>query len=109
MTTNFALTYYLVSGDISAAKISCFLLVADTQGMSVLNAVVGRQLTPEVVRDLIHQTHIEEKVTHRKLMIPGLAATLSGDIEDATEWQVIVGPEESSEIWSFLKKTGWTL
>ena len=109
MTTNFALTYYLVSGDISAAKINCFLLVADTQGMSVLNAVVGRQLTPEVVRDLIHQTQIEEKVTHRKLVIPGLAARLSGDIEDATEWQVIVGPEESSEIWSFLKKTGWTV
>jgi len=107
MTTNFALTYYLVSGDISAAKISCFLLVADTQGMSVLNAVVGRQLTPEVVRDLIHQTQIGEKVTHRKLVIPGLAARLRGDIEDATEWQVVVGPEESSDIGAFLKKTGW--
>jgi len=107
MTTNFALTYYLVSGDISAAKISCFLLVADTQGMSVLNAVVGRQLTPEVVRDLIHQTQIEEKVTHRKLIIPGLASRLRGDIEDATGWQAIVGPEESSEIGSYLKKTGW--
>jgi acetyl-CoA decarbonylase/synthase complex subunit gamma len=109
MTTNFALTYYLVSGDISSAKISSFLLVADTQGMSVLNAVVGRQLTPEVVRDLIHQTQIEEKVTHRKLVIPGLAARLRGDIEDATGWQVIVGPEESSEIAVFLKKTGWTV
>jgi len=107
MTTNFALTYYLVSGDISAAKINCFLLVADTQGMSVLNAVVGRQLTPGVVRDLIHQTQIEEKVSHRKLMIPGLAARLGGDIEDATRWQVAVGPEESSEIGRFLKKTGW--
>ena len=109
MTTNFALTYYLVSGDISSAKISSFLLVADTQGMSVLNAVVGRQLTHEVVRDLIHQTQIEEKVTHRKLVIPGLAARLRGDIEDATGWQVIVGPEESSEIAVFLKKTGWTV
>jgi len=108
LTTNFALTYYLVSGDISAAKIDCFLLVTDTQGMSVLNAVVGRQLTPEVVKDLINQTQIEEKVTHRKLIIPGLAARLRGDIEDATEWQVVVGPEESSEIGSFLKKTGWT-
>jgi acetyl-CoA decarbonylase/synthase complex subunit gamma len=109
VTTNFALTYYLVSGDISAAKMSCFLLVADTQGMSVLNAVVGRQLTHEVVRDLIHQTRIEEKVAHRKLVIPGLAARLRGDIEDATGWQVIVGPEESSEIAGFLKKTGWTV
>ena len=108
LTTNFALTYYLVSGDLSAAKIDCFLLVADTQGMSVLNAVVGRQLTSEAVKDLIHQTQIEEKVTHRKLIIPGLAARLRGDIEDATDWQVIVGPEESSEIGSFLKKTGWT-
>jgi len=108
LTTNFALTYYLVSGDLSAAKIDCFLLVPDTQGMSVLNAVVGRQLTSEAVEDLIHQTQIEEKVTHRKLIIPGLAARLRGDIEDATDWQVIVGPEESSEIGSFLKKTGWT-
>ena len=108
LTTNFALTYYLVSGDLSAAKIDCFLLVADTQGMSVLNAVVGRQLTSEAVKDLIHQTQIEEKITHRKLIIPGLAARLRGDIEDATDWQVIVGPEESSEIGSFLKKTGWT-
>jgi len=107
LTTNFALTYYLVSGDISAAKIDCFLLVADTQGMSVLNAVVGRQLTPMVVKDLIYQTQIEEKVAHRKLIIPGLAARLRGDIEDATNWQVIVGPEESSDIGRFLKKTGW--
>jgi len=108
LTTNFALTYYLVSGDISAAKIDCFLLVADTQGMSVLNAVVGRQLTPESVKDLMRQTQIEEKTTHRKLIIPGLAARLRGDIEAATEWQVIVGPEESSEIGGFLKKIGWT-
>jgi len=109
LTTNFALTYYLVSGDISAAKIDCFLLVSDTQGMSVLNAVVGGQLTPQVVKDLISQTQIEEKITHRKLIIPGLAARLRGDIEAATEWQVIVGPEESSEIGSYLKKTGWTV
>jgi len=47
---------------------------------------------------------MEEKVKHRKLIIPGKAARLSGEIEDASGWEVMVGPRDSSDIPKFLKE-----
>jgi len=104
ITTNFALTYYTVTSDIEAGKVSCFLLVLDTGGLSVQTSVAGGQFTAAGVKDLISSSDIESKVKHKKLIIPGLAARLKGDIEDLTKWEVIVGPRDSSEIKNFLEK-----
>jgi len=104
LTTNYALTYYLVMGDLESSKINCYLLVLDTQGMSVLNALAGKLLYPESIKKLIKDSGVEKKVSHRKLIIPGGIAKLKGEIEEATEWTAIVGPEDSSELPIFLKK-----
>jgi acetyl-CoA decarbonylase/synthase complex subunit gamma len=104
ITTNFALTYYTVESDIESGKISCYLLVLDTGGLSVQSSVAGGQFTAAGVRDLILSSGVESKVKHKKLIIPGLAARLRGDIEDLTKWEVMVGPMDSSEIKSFLEK-----
>jgi acetyl-CoA decarbonylase/synthase complex subunit gamma len=72
--------------------------------LAVECSVAGGQLNASVVKSLIEETKIESKVKHRKLIIPQLAARLKGDIEDATQWEVIVGPRDSSEIKEFLKK-----
>jgi acetyl-CoA decarbonylase/synthase, CODH/ACS complex subunit gamma len=114
ITSNFALTYYTVLSDIE--KINCFLLVADTEGLSVDSAVAGRKLNAEKVADIISSSKISEKVTHRTLIIPGLAARLKGDIEDATKWDVMVGPRDSAGIPAYLRdkwegvdhKPGWS-
>jgi len=103
-TTNFALTYYTVASDIESAKINAYLLVVDTEGIAVDSAVAGRKLTAEKVAEALKASGIESKVKHRKLIIPGKAARLSGEIEELSGWQVLVGPRDSSEIPKFLQE-----
>jgi acetyl-CoA decarbonylase/synthase complex subunit gamma len=104
MTTNFALTYYTVEGDIKSGKASCYLLVLDTEGRAVDVSLAGGQLTGKSVADLINDSGIEEKVKTRTLIIPGLASPISGEIEDDSGWEVIVGPRDSSAVPDFFLK-----
>jgi len=101
MTTNFALTFYTVEGDIKG-KANAYLLVLDTEGRAVDVSLAGGQLNAEAVADLIKETGIEDKVETRTLIIPGLAAPVSGEIEDESGWEVIVGPRDSSAVPGFL-------
>jgi acetyl-CoA decarbonylase/synthase complex subunit gamma len=103
-TTNFALTYYTVASDIESAKVNAYLLVVDTEGIAVDSAVAGRKLTAEKVATAIRASGIENKVKHRKLVIPGKAARLSGEIEELSGWLVLVGPKDSSGIPKFLQE-----
>lgn len=103
-TSNFALTYYIVSGDIEAGKVDGYLMVADSEGTSLESAVAGRKLTAKSVADVLKESGVEKMVKHRTLIIPGKAARLSGEIEDATGWKVMVGPMDSSEIPKFVKE-----
>ena len=102
VTTNYALTYFTVENDLKSAKVDCYLLVVDTEGLSVQSAVAGRKLTADLVADALKESGVEEKVKHRYLIIPGLAARLSGEIEELTGWRVLVGPKDSSAIPKFL-------
>ena len=101
-TTNFALTYYTVANDFESANINTYLRVVDTEGIAVDSAVAGRKLTAEKVAEAIKTSGIESKVKHRKLVIPGKAARISGEIEELSGWQVMVGPRDSSDIPKFL-------
>jgi len=103
-TTNFALTYYTVASDVEAAGISCYVLVIDTEGISVESAVAGRKLTADKVAESVKTFKVSEKVNHSTLIIPGRAARLSGEIEEATGWKVLVGPMDSSGIPKFLQE-----
>jgi acetyl-CoA decarbonylase/synthase complex subunit gamma len=103
-TTNFALTYYTVATDIESAKVNTYLLVIDTEGIAVDSAVAGRKLTAEKVADSLKASGVENKVKHRKLLIPGKAARISGEIEELSGWQVLVGPRDSSDIPKFLQE-----
>ena len=103
MTTNFALTFYTVEGDIKG-KANAYLLVLDTEGRAVDVSLAGGQLNAEAVADLIKDTGIEDKVETRTLIIPGLAAPVSGEIEDESGWEVLVGPRDSSGVPDFLDK-----
>jgi len=105
LTTNFALTFYTVKTDLEQAAIDSWLLTVDTEGIGVESAVAGGQLNAGAVADLIKETGLEEKVKHRKLIIPGMAARISGETEDSTGgWQILVGPRDSSAIPKFLKQ-----
>jgi len=103
MTSNFALTYYTVEQDIESAGKSAYLLVVDSEGTAIDSGVAGRKLTADTVADAIKESKLEEKVKHRKLIIPGKAARISGEIEELSNWEVLVGPQDSSGIPKFLQ------
>lgn len=104
LTTNFALTYYTVEGDLKSGKANGYLLVLDTEGRAVDVAVAGGQFNGKAVADLIKESGIEDKVKTRKMVIPGLGAPTSGEIEDETGWEVVVGPRDSSALSDFMKE-----
>lgn len=104
LTTNFALTYYTVASDIESAGLNCYLIVADTEGHAVDTSVAGRKLTAENIAEAIKTSLVEKKVKHRKLIIPGKAARLSGEIQELSSWEVLVGPRDSSEIPKYLSE-----
>jgi len=104
LTTNFALTYYTVANDLESSGVEGYLLVLNTEGLSVETSVAGGQFTSAGVKDLIESSGVEKRVRHRRLVIPGKAARLKGDIEDTTGWDVLIGPQDSSEIKDFLGK-----
>jgi acetyl-CoA decarbonylase/synthase complex subunit gamma len=104
MTTNFALTYYTVASDIESAKVTCYLVVVDTEGISVESAVAGRKLTADNIGEAIKSYKVGDLVKHRHLVIPGRAARLSGEIQEVSGWTVSVGPIDSSGIASYLEE-----
>jgi acetyl-CoA decarbonylase/synthase complex subunit gamma len=101
-TSNFALTYYTVASDIESNKLNAYLIVVETEGSAIDSGVAGRKLTAERVADAIKQSDIESKVKHRKIIIPGKASRISGEIEELSGWKVQVGPRDSSEIPKYL-------
>ncbi len=101
-TSNFALTYYTVASDIENAKLNAYLIVVETEGSAIDSGVAGRKLTAEKVADAIKTSDIESKVKHRKIIIPGKASRISGEIEELSGWKVQVGPRDSSEIPKYL-------
>jgi acetyl-CoA decarbonylase/synthase complex subunit gamma len=104
VTSNYALTFFTVESDIKAAKIDCYLIVIDTGGLSVEAAVAGRYLTAEKITEALKDCSIESAVHHRYVILPGLAARLSGETEDASGWRVLVGPRDSSGIGKMINE-----
>ncbi|MDI6718849.1 MAG: acetyl-CoA decarbonylase/synthase complex subunit gamma [Methanomicrobiales archaeon] len=103
LTVNFSLTYFTVLGYLESGRIACHLLVVDTEGMSVLTAVAAGKLNETVVAGALQKFGVGDVVKHRTLVIPGYAAPLSGRIEDASGWKVVVGPRDAAEIAEFLE------
>ena len=101
-TSNFALTYYTVASDIESSKTNAYLIVVESEGSAIDSGVAGRKLTAEKVADALKSSGVESKVKHRKLIIPGKASRISGEIEELSGWKVQVGPRDSSEIPKYL-------
>jgi acetyl-CoA decarbonylase/synthase complex subunit gamma len=109
VTTNFSLTYFMVSGEIENAGISAHLVVADAEGQSVLTAWAAGKFTGETIARFMKDVKLEEQVKTRKIVIPGLVAQISGDLEENLPgWEVIVGCQEASDIPYFVKNVTLT-
>jgi acetyl-CoA decarbonylase/synthase, CODH/ACS complex subunit gamma len=104
MTVNFSLTFFTLQGYLESTRVPCFMLIVDTEGLSVLTAVAAGKLSEMLVNDSIKKFAVGDEVSHRILIIPGYASPLSGRIEDLTGWKVLVGPRDAAEIGEFLDK-----
>jgi acetyl-CoA decarbonylase/synthase complex subunit gamma len=105
VTTNFALTYFIVSGEIEASRVPSWLMVMDTEGLSVLTAWAAGKFVGDAIGLFVKKSGITEKVKHRKIVIPGFVAAVSGDLEEelGPEWEVKIGPREAAHLSPFLK------
>ncbi len=109
VTTNFSLTYFIVSGEIENSGTSAHLVICDAEGQSVLTAWAAGKFNGETIAKFIKEIKLEEKVKTRKIIIPGFVSQISGDLEDNLPgWEVIVGCQEASDIPSFVKNVNLT-
>ena len=106
VTSNFSLTYFVVSGEIETSRIDSRLLVIDTEGLSVLTAWAAGKFAGDIIGMLVKKLKLEETLSTRKIIIPGLTAIISGDLEEelGPDWEVLIGPREASLIPAYLKQ-----
>ncbi|MGD1995885.1 MAG: acetyl-CoA decarbonylase/synthase complex subunit gamma, partial [Anaerolineae bacterium] len=104
VTTNFSITYFSVANEVEGSGIPSWLLVADAEGMSVLTAWAAGNFDAECIAKSVKATSIEEKISHKKLIIPGHVAVLMGELEEELPgWKILVGPREAVDLPGFLK------
>ena len=105
ITTNFALTYFIVSGEVEASRVPTWLLVMETEGLSVLTAWAAGKFVGDAMGIFIKKSGIMDKIKHRKIIIPGYVASVSGDLEEelGPDWEVKIGPREAAHLAAFLK------
>jgi acetyl-CoA decarbonylase/synthase, CODH/ACS complex subunit gamma len=105
ITSNFSLTYFIVSGEVEASRIPSWLLVLNTDGLSVLTAWAAGKFVADLIAPFVKKSGIEDKTKTRKLVIPGAAAIISGDLEEELSgWQVSIGPREGAHIPAYLRQ-----
>jgi acetyl-CoA decarbonylase/synthase complex subunit gamma len=104
VTCNFSLTYFIVTGEVENSRVPTWLCVMDTEGLSVMTAWADGKFVGDVVGPFIKKCGIADKVAHKKLVIPGYAAGILGDLEEELPgWEITVGPREAAHIPAFLK------
>jgi acetyl-CoA decarbonylase/synthase complex subunit gamma len=104
VTTNFALTYFIVSGEIEASRVPSYLLIKNSEGLSVMTAWAAGKFAGDDVGLFVKKSGISDKVKNQEVIIPGYAASIAGDMEEELPgWKVTVGPREAAHLPAFLK------
>jgi acetyl-CoA decarbonylase/synthase complex subunit gamma len=105
VTTNFSITYFSVANEMESSGLPAWLLVTDAEGMSVLTAwAAGKFDAERIVKD-IKRFEAAEKVSRKRLVLPGNVAVLSGELEEELpDWEIRVGPREAVDLPAFMKQ-----
>ena len=105
VTTNFSLTYFIVSGELENAGVPAHLAIVDAEGMSVLTAWAARKFNGEKIGAFLKSKDVDGQYASRKIIIPGYVASISGELEEQMPgWEVLVGPQEASDLGPFMKR-----
>jgi acetyl-CoA decarbonylase/synthase gamma subunit (EC 2.1.1.-) len=104
VTVDFALSYFVVAGEIERSKVPASLAIPDAGGYSVLTAWAAGKFGSSVIANFIKENNVADVTTSRKLILPGKVAVLQGDLAELLpEWEVIVGPNEAMQLPKFLR------
>ena len=104
LTVDFALTYFLVSGELERSNQPVNLIITDASGMSVLTAWAAGKFSSSTVKKTFEQLDIENKIKNRTLIIPGKVAVMKGEIQEKLPgWNVVVGPAEAVQLPKYMK------
>lgn len=104
LTVDFALTYFLVSGELERSNQPVNLIITDASGMSVLTAWAAGKFSSTSVKKTFADLDIENKIKNRTLIIPGKVAVMKGEIaEKLPGWNVVVGPTEAVQLPKYMK------
>jgi acetyl-CoA decarbonylase/synthase complex subunit gamma len=106
VTTNFSITYFSVANEVESMGIPAWLLVTDSEGMSVLTAWAAGKFDAEIIAKDAKRFNAADKVKKKRIVLPGHTAVLSGELEEEMpDWEVNVGPKEAVDLPAFLKET----
>ncbi|MGD1118284.1 MAG: acetyl-CoA decarbonylase/synthase complex subunit gamma [Dehalococcoidales bacterium] len=104
VTSNFSLTYFIVSGEIENSKVPGWLYVKDTEGLSVMTSWAAGKFSADIIGPAILKSGITDKIRHRTLIIPGyVAAERDGLAEEMPGWKIMVGPRDAADLPAYLK------
>jgi len=104
ITSNFSLTYFIVSGEIENSRVPSWLLVQDTEGLSVMTGWAAGKFVADAIGPFVKKSGITDKVKHRKLVVPGYIAAESGGLEEELpDWEILIGPREGAHIPAYIK------
>lgn len=105
ITSNFSLTFFIVSGELESSRLPSWLLVIDTEGLSVLTAWAAGKFAADAIGPFVKKIGIEAKISNKRLIIPGAVASISGELEEELpDWKIVIGPREAAYITPFLKQ-----
>ncbi|MFZ7132769.1 MAG: acetyl-CoA decarbonylase/synthase complex subunit gamma [Eubacteriales bacterium] len=105
ITVDFALTYFVVSGEVERSKVPAWMLIPDAGGLSVLTSWAAGKFSGSVIKQMVKDSGLEERLSKKRLILPGKVAVLKGDVEEELPgWEIIVGPEEAMQIPKFLNE-----
>jgi len=105
VTTNFSLTYFIVGGEIEGSRVPSWLLIMDTEGLSVMTAWAAGKFAGDAVGMFVKKSGIADKIAHKKIVIPGYSASISGELEEELgDWEIMIGPRDASQLPKFLKE-----
>jgi len=104
-TVDFALTYFIVSGELERSGVPVNLLISDAGGYSVLTAWAAGKFSASSIARFIKENSIEGKIKNRNLLIPGKVAVLKGELEENLPgWKIIVAPNDAVSLVKFMKE-----
>ena len=104
LTVDFALTYFLVSGEMERSGAPVNLVISDASGMSVLTAWAAGKFSSSTIKKTFDELDLENKIKNRTLIIPGKVAVMKGEIQEKLPgWNVVVGPLEAVQLPKYLK------